>query len=422
MSSLPQQQIDGRASDAAARVSFVKMTPRKWRLVRLFARALRLALPFLPAPESIAGTDAAPKRILVLEYWNLGDLAILVPFLRELRCAFPRARISLVVKPGLVSFLDGQKIVDEFIPVPVPWAQHLDRWKKYNPFSRNWISLFRALANLRQGRFDLAFSARMDIRDNFLLWLSGARRRIGYGFAGGEFLLTDSVSPDFARPHRADVWLHLLDIFKPPSLGNKGSYELTKPEIASAEAFLKSLRISQESRVIGIHPAARIRSRRWGDERFAEVAREILKTTDAHILWFVEPGERSETPRMDRCHEVKIAFRSFIGVLSFCDLLVCNDSGPMHIANLLGVPVVAVFGPQRPEWFGPRGPQDRVVIRPEMWCRPCFDYCIFDEPHCLRMISPEEVLRAVREFTPENAAEEERLSSPSRSTRWEACR
>jgi len=376
----------------------------------------------LPAPQSAAGPHATPKRILVVEYWNLGDLAILVPFLHALRCVFPRAHISLLVKPGLVSFLDGQKLVDEFIPVSVPWAQHLDRWKKYNPFSRNWISLFRALASLRKTRFDVAFSGRMDIRDNFLLWLSGARRRIGYGFAGGEFLLTDSVSPDFTQLHRADVWLHLLDMFKLPVSGDNGNYELAKAEIASAERFLESLGIPQESRVIGIHPAARITSRRWGDERFAEVARDILKTTDAHILWFTEPGERGEPPRMERCHEVKIAFRAFIAALSFCDLLVCNDSGPMHIANLLGVPVVAVFGPQRPEWFGPRGPRDRVVIRPEMWCRPCFDYCMFDEPHCLRAIAPEDVIRVVREFTTENAVDDEGCSSAGASTRWGACR
>jgi heptosyltransferase-1/heptosyltransferase-2 len=73
----------------------------------------------------------------------------------------------------------------------------------------------------------------------------------------------------------------------------------------------------------------------------------------------------------------------------------CNDSGPMHLANLLRVPVVAVFGAQRPDWFGPRGPDDRVVIRPEFSCRPCFDYCIFDRPYCLRTISTDEVYQTV---------------------------
>jgi ADP-heptose:LPS heptosyltransferase len=68
------------------------------------------------------------------------------------------------------------------------------------------------------------------------------------------------------------------------------------------------------------------------------------------------------------------------------------------LANLLGVPVVAVFGSTNPVWFGPRGLHDRVVIRPEFWCRPCFDYCIFDEPHCLRTITPGEVIREAAEL------------------------
>jgi heptosyltransferase-2 len=67
----------------------------------------------------------------------------------------------------------------------------------------------------------------------------------------------------------------------------------------------------------------------------------------------------------------------------------------MHLANLLGIPLVAVFGPQRPEWFGPRGPRDRVVIRPEFPCRPCFDYCIFDKPYCLRAVIVDDVYAAV---------------------------
>ncbi len=67
----------------------------------------------------------------------------------------------------------------------------------------------------------------------------------------------------------------------------------------------------------------------------------------------------------------------------------------MHLGGLLGVPVVAIFGPQNPSWFGPRGPQDRVVIRPEFWCRPCFDYCIFDEPYCLRLVTVAEVCSEV---------------------------
>ena len=390
--------------EVAARASFLKMTPRKWRLVRAFEGVLRFILPMLPA-RAFETVAAQPKTILVVEYWNLGDLAILVPFLRNLRAGFSRAKISLLVNESLKTFLEGQGLVDEFIPVRVPWAQHFSRWKKYNPFSKHWISLVRTIIGIRKRQFDWAISGRMDVRDNFLLWLSGAVRRIGYGLGGGGFLLTDRVAPDLSRPHRADIWLHLLDAAgKQPNRGLSG-FRLTRSELASAEAFLRDRGIPAGAFLIGIHPGARIAVRRWGDEKFAEVARHILRENDAHILWFSDPGIPSDAPRLERCHAVSLEFRSFLAVLSLCRLLICNDSGPMHLAGLLEVPVVAVFGPQKPEWFGPRGTRDRVVIQPEFWCRPCFDYCIFGEPHCLRTITPGQVIASVREVIPELRAE-----------------
>src|SRR5882762_10685873 len=158
-------------TEAAARASLLRMTPRKWRLVRAFEALLRLLQPMLPSPRVAEDSTAQPASILVIEYWNLGDLAILVPFLTNLRRSFPQARISLLVQTGLESFLEGQEIVDEFIPVRVPWAQHFNRWRKYNPFSRHWISLARSILVLRSRQFDWAFSGRMDVRDNFILWV-----------------------------------------------------------------------------------------------------------------------------------------------------------------------------------------------------------------------------------------------------------
>lgn len=377
--------------EAAARASFLKMTPTKWRIVRAAEAFLRLLLPFLPAPPD--ASTASPRSILVVEYWNLGDLAILLPFLSNLRRSFPAARISLLVSADLESFLRGQGVVDEFIPARVPWAQHFSRWKKYNPFSRSWLSLGRTILAMRKRRFDWTFSGRMDLRDNVLLWLSGARRRIGYGIGGGGFLLTDRISPDLSRPHRADVWLHLLKGLGVSPRPEWGGFRLTDTELGAARLFLEAQGIPDDAFVIGVHPGARIATRRWGDERFAEVAQSVLSETGTHILWFSDPLETCEAPRLERCHAVRLEFRLFLAVLSRCRLLICNDSGPMHLANLLGVPVVAVFGPQRPEWFGPRGRQDRIVIRPEFWCRPCFDYCIFDQPYCLRTIAPAQVVQ-----------------------------
>jgi heptosyltransferase-2 len=389
------------SSECAARAALLKMTPGRWRLVRAVEMGIRLVLPFLPEPTKLREAEDTPASILVVEYWNLGDLATLVPFLRKLRRGFPRAKISLLVNESLKSFREGQGVVDEFIAVRVPWAQHFSRWKKYNPFSCHWQSLIRVIWALRKRQFDWAISGRMDLRDNFLLWLSGAARRIGYGLGGGGFLLTDRVAPDLSRPHRAHIWLRLLDALGKPPNGDLDGFRLTATDPFSAGSFLRERGIPADALLIGIHPGARIAVRRWGNDRFAEVARWILRDSETHILWFSDPGNPAEAPQLERCHAVSLEFRRFLAALSLCQLLICNDSGPMHLAGLLGVPVVAVFGPQRPEWFGPLGARDRVVIRPEFWCRPCFDYCIFDQPYCLRTITPEQVVRAANEVTTE---------------------
>ncbi len=380
--------------EASARAIFLKMTPRKWRVVRMFEGLLRVVLPLLPRPRRPSENGEQPHSILVVEYWNLGDLAILVLFLRNLRRAFPNSRISLLVNAGLATFLDGQGLVDEFIPVRVPWAQHFTRWKKYNPFSGLWSSFVRTMFATRKKRFECAFSGRMDIRDNLLLWLSGAPRRIGYGFAGGGFLLTDSVPPDLSRPHRADVWLNLLKGLGYSTDQSVGKFRLSDDEVNFAEAYLREQGIAAGALLVGVHPGARIAIRRWGDDRFGEVVGSVLKDPDTHVVWFSDPSDSSRPTSLRRCHAASFEFRKFLAVLSRCKILICNDSGPMHLANLLGVPVLAVFGSTNPVWYGPRADNDRIVIQSEFWCRPCFDYCIYDQPYCLRTIAPETVIRS----------------------------
>src|SRR5260370_8779653 len=107
----------------------------------------------------------------------------------------------------------------------------------------------------------------MDVRDNLLLWLRGARRRIGYGLGGGGFLLTDRVAPDLTRPHRADIWLHLLDAAGKPPNRDLSGFRLTRSELASAEAFLRERGMAAGALLIGVHPGARTAARRWTYDR-----------------------------------------------------------------------------------------------------------------------------------------------------------
>jgi len=386
-----------RENEAAARGALTKISRRKRLLIRI---AEIILFPVVQVTNwlrrsDLLGHQGPVRKILVVEYWQLGDAIILLPFLQNLRRHYPQSEIVWLGNARVLPLLNGQGGIDKAIPVRVPWAQHFSRWRKYNPFSLLWLELARTLVLLRKERFDLALSGRMDIRDNLLLWLIGARRRVGFGVGGGGFLLTDVATPDLKHPHRSFSWLRLLEHIGGPVLETRARLKLNKEQEETAERFALSHGISSDEIVVGFHSGARIASRGWGTANFIAALEQLQLDFPIRALWFDEPGASNVRPGPgDPTVRVSLPLDSFVAVLSRCDLLVCNDSGPMHMAEALGVPVVAVIGPTQPDWFGPTAKDSKVVYRPEFWCRPCFDYCIFDQPYCLRTISVESVFEA----------------------------
>jgi heptosyltransferase-2 len=388
-------ELSQKEAEAAARGCMVKFSRGRRFVIRLAELLLFPVVRCVDLFRSRRGkTSNEIRKILVLEPGNLGDIVGILPFLESLRISYPEARIALLANPSMFPLLENLPIVDELIPARFPWAIHFSQWRRYNPFSSLWIRLARAIREVRQREFDLALSARGDIRDNFILWLTGIRRRVGYGFFGGGFLLTERAMPDLTRPHRSDCWLRLLEHLGKEVLDRQPRLKLSLAEKKFAKEYLAERGIGDGELVIGIHPGARIRTRQWGTENFRVVGEKLVANLPAKILWFQDPNENK--PSDDRAPFARVALplRQFMAVLARCNLLLCNDSGPMHIATGLGVPVVGVFGPTEPAWFGPLGEQNKIVMNPSFWCRPCADRCIFDQPYCLRTISIEQVLQA----------------------------
>jgi heptosyltransferase-2 len=361
-------------------------------LSRLFEALLKPITYFTRKRDSEATKE--PRSILVVEYWYLGDVVMLTPFLKNLRLHYPKAHIALLASPRAIPVLQGQELVDEIISVNVPWAQHMSRWRKY--LSSAWIEYVQCIAKLRGRRFDLGFTVRADVRDNFLLWVGNVGRRVGYGYGYGGSLLTDVVEPDLSRPHYCDRWLRLLEYLNKCILFRQPELKLGQEQKVFAKTFLEARGLGNGDIVIGFHAGARNSVRQWGNERFLELAKKLKSAFPVKILWFQDPGV-AEPPRDAEIVPVALPLDEFLPVLSECDLLVCNDTGPMHLATAYGIPVVAVFGPGMADWWGPRSAGSRVVAHDGVWCRPCFDYCIFDEPYCLRAVSVDAVYHTAAE-------------------------
>jgi ADP-heptose:LPS heptosyltransferase len=338
----------------------------------------------------------APKSFLVVEPWGIGDVVLSTVLLRSLRSNYPTASITLLAKSHAEQLLEHTGLVDQIVAFDFPWTAFSGKFSPANYMPKEFQDLIR---RLRSYDFDVSLDARRDVRTNVITYLAGARRRIGYDFGGGAHLLTDALPSGTQNDHKISDWLALLaplgkaqdDEFSP-------SLTVTPSEKEHARRQIGGLGFSTESLIVGVHPGASQPVRHWGAEKFALVIDRLANDFKAQVLLFEEKkGDSVAIAPHIPVTRIQSDLRGFMALVTQCDLFLCSDSGPMHIANALDVPVTALFGPQRREWYGPRGKLDRVVQVNEMPCRPCFDACIFATPHCMDGITVDAVVSAMED-------------------------
>lgn len=340
------------------------------------------------------------KKILFIEIWGIGDLVMMIPVLSSTRENFPSAKIALLSKAHALDLLKSDNLVDDYIIYNFPWTKHKG---KYRFWAWDWLALIRLIKRLRNERFDLILDARGDFRNNLLSFFIGAKKRVGYEWTGGGYFLTDVVPFDYEYAHRVDAWLNLLRYFDIQVNNFKPHISVPKDEEAWSDDFLRNKGIEKGDLLIGIHPGAGVKTRCWPLNRFKELASYLNNEYKAKILIFIEPDGYGEEIA-DEKHSIraKLSLRELICLISKVDLFICNDGGPMHIATAVHVPVVAIFGPGNLNIISPYGDQNRVVIKENVPCRPCRDYCLHKEPYCLTEISVKEVARVIDEMLNSN--------------------
>jgi ADP-heptose:LPS heptosyltransferase len=332
-------------------------------VARPFARLL------LPAPRRV---DEGIWKILVVELWNIGDVVIATAALQALRMRYPDAWIAFLGKPHAEEILRGSGLVDEVITFDFPWTSETHKYR-LSRYDRHAIkALFR---RLREERFDLTVDCRMDFRSNIVTFATRAKRRIGYAFGGGTFLLTDAIPASPRAHHKVRDWLRLLE-----AVGSqRGTKAITrsddgKPlaprltllpeERQAAAAKLEVMGIAPRDLILAIHVGASRPEKTWPADQFVEVADALADSYGARIVVLVDPaGQGANLSFRNKACYVQPGLRELMGFIGSCDLLICNDSAPMHIADALGVPVVAVFTTGTPRWYGPSGKRQKVVGR-----------------------------------------------------------
>lgn len=343
-----------------------------------------------------------PKRILVLRYRFIGDTILTIPFLRNLRRAEPDAYIAWVVAPGSIEVAAGIPYVDEIIFWDPPTI-HADSRSTHKTLGDK-IGFLR---ELRGKRFDKVYVLKRSFGSALIGLLSGARERVGFSTEGRRLLLTKGV-PYRHDQHEVQNFLDVLRADGVPVLDDHLEAWLSDEEKGFAEEFFRSNGVSETEQVIGIHPFAANATRGWHLDDFIELARLLQERLSVRVLFFGGPRDQEALPAIRQALPKapleavgSTTLRQTMALLSRCSLLVCNDSGIMHLGASLRVPLVALFGPQSPVKFGPWGKSCRVIYH-DFPCSPCrqkfFQECEPSarmKPKCIEAITVPEVFEAV---------------------------
>ena len=379
------------------------------------------------SPKSVSSaSNRQPPRILVVKIDAMGDFILSTPFFRELRRNYRDSKITLVV---------GDNVSELALPCPYVDAVLPLRLRRQTPLTRHLKYVMNFADQHLSGQFDLAIQPRWDIDTDwatltaflskaeriigFTEKTSGMKSRANFGYNG---LFTETLPPGPER-HESD---RALDILR--YLG--GSISSRSPELwllpedqRQADNFLqekKLLNVKQSLIAFGI--GASSARRQW--PFYARLMRTLSGSFPFAPMLLAGPGEAelvrgiaAEIPNAVVVQQLPL--RVVSAILSRCNLFIGNDSGPMHLASAVGLPVIEISchpldgdpgHANSPGRFGPLV-SPSVVIQPKTFSGDCRGGCKQYVPHCIATISPEDVASAAIKLM--RGTHERELSQPA---------
>lgn len=329
-------------------------------------------------------------KILVRATNWVGDAIMALPALRAIRSHFPKAEITILARPYVAFIYENQQVCDSMMFVD---------------YKRDMVG------ELRAQKFDVAVLLQNAFEAAWFAWRAGIPERIGYARDGRSFLLSKAVpvpKPGEAPAHEQYYYLELLRrVGWLDSLPGESFIKLEVPEAGRnrAEEFLLTAGVKRDSLRVAIGAGASYGSAKcWPPDRFADLANRLHAEGEVDVVLF---GTSAEAPvssaisaGMDRPPidlTGKTAINDLPALLSQCHLFVGNDSGAMHVAAAVGLPVVAVFGPTDP--FGTAPVTLRCsIVQEKPYCSPCFLRRCPTDHRCMTHIASDAVEAAAKKW------------------------
>lgn len=349
------------------------------------------------------------KKILVRSPNWIGDAVMSLPALRGIKSAFVAAEICILAKPWVADIFQGFSGPDRIILYESP-GKHQGLAGKMHLAQR-----------LKEEKFDLAILFPNSFESALITYLARIPNRAGYNTDGRGLLLTHPVpAAEKKRGHQVDYYLKLINYLGFPTPTRLPRLEISAEQASWAQKKLKSLGMGNVP-LIGLTPATYYGlAKQWPIEKFVKISEMINKWLGAQVIIF---GSQNDKPMAQKIlqGEQKTGY-DFTGqttlaeamaLLAQCRLVVVNDSGLMHVAAALQVPLIAIFGSTDPSYTGPLGEHCRVIWK-ALPCSPCFKKKCPKNMECMEAISVEEVFQEVEKLwncSTKNTKDKEKFNS-----------
>lgn len=341
------------------------------------------------------------QRILIFRIGNVGDVAAAVPTLDAIRQRFPNAQISLLTSPGAAGAPGAKELL-----VPGSIVDSLIVYHKTD--IATWTGRRRLVRRIREGRFDLFIELsnilapfRQVLQSMLLARLAGCRYGIGFQVAPSRLFPRVQALRLRFQTESERLFNEVAPALKLKAIGS-GRLPVSNGDRGVVRLLLERQGISTSDRVAVVHVGAKRRANRWFEGRFAAVAdytrlrygiRTVLTGAPSERELMEDVRRRMKTRPVLLCGEVTLL--QLAALMERATLYIGNDTGPMHIAAMMGTPAVAIFSARDfPSQWYPHG-TGHIVLRKDVPCSPCFKDVCDQDLLCLDLIRLDEVLAAV---------------------------
>ena len=347
-----------------------------------------------------------PEKILIIRLSAIGDVVHVLPALRLLRSHFPLSKIAWLVEDKASDVLTGHPDIDDVIVFPrKKWQRTI---LKINKTFNTLSEIYSFYKRLRREHYDLIIDFQGNLKSGIMNLITGSEKKVGFGKGYCRelnYLTTQyQAFPPEKKMHRIDKNLFLLK-----ELGIENGFQRPKlPVFKLDKKYISKFittGINPSFPIIIIHPGtSKFGSyKQWPPLNYALLGDMILDTYEANVVFTWGPYEfgvvkeilkKMKHEAIPACETRSI--KQLIELIKRASLFIGGDTGPLHIASTLDIPVVGIYGPKDPEIYGPYNGK-AIVIKKDVPCSPCRKRTCGD-PICMSSILPEDVFLGVKEL------------------------